>query len=195
MGTIRIIAGRLKGRRLSVPDDPALRPTADRVREALFDILGPGPAPPVVLDLYAGTGAFGFEALSRGSRRAVFVESHPRLAMSLRRVAAELGVEQEARVIAGRVLDVLDAGTLDGPFDLVVADPPYDDPSASGLSAAIVRSGVLDRGGLLVIERDRRSPPHPDSGALRNTRTARYGRTSLDFFKFSLPDGTSERGC
>src|SRR5512138_118455 len=99
MGTLRIVAGHLKGRRVRVPDDPTVRPTGDRVREALFNILGQDLSGFEVLELFAGSGALGFEALSRGARRVVFVEANPGIAAALRRTAEELGVDREARVI------------------------------------------------------------------------------------------------
>src|SRR5260221_1874531 len=108
MGTLRIVAGRLRGRRLSVPSDAALRPTAERVREALFNILGQDLSGFDVLDLFAGSGALGFEALSRGAHRVVFVESNPRTAAALRRSAEDLGVDREAPVIVCQFAEVLD---------------------------------------------------------------------------------------
>ena len=92
MGTLRIVSGRLRGRRLRVSPDPALRPTSNRVREALFNILGQDLSGFDVLDLFAGSGALGFEALSRGARRVVFVESNPETASALRRSAEDLPI-------------------------------------------------------------------------------------------------------
>src|SRR5262245_23110429 len=116
MGSIRIIAGRFRGRVLHVPDVTGLRPTGSKVREALFNILGQDLSGRSVLDLYAGTGALGFEAASRGASRVVFVEADRGLAQGLRRSADALGIAGAARVVVGRVEDVLGAGTLPGSF-------------------------------------------------------------------------------
>jgi 16S rRNA (guanine966-N2)-methyltransferase len=185
LGTVRIVAGRLRGRRLHVLDDPGLRPTGDRVREALFNILGQDMTGLSILDLFAGTGAFGFEALSRGARRVVFVDSNSRAVQAIRRTAAELGVEREARVVVGRVDEVLRARRIDGPFDVILADPPYAETGEEGLVAAVSASGLLDPGGVLAVEREARGEVPAGSGSLAAYRTARYGRTAIDFFKFS----------
>jgi 16S rRNA (guanine966-N2)-methyltransferase len=117
-----VIAGRLGGRRLSAPRGLATRPTSDRVREALFSALGDVQGARV-LDLYAGTGALGIEALSRGAAQATFVESARPALAALRENLAALGIEGAARVLSQPVARAL-AG-LAGPFDLVFADPPY----------------------------------------------------------------------
>ena len=184
MGTLRIVAGRLRGRRLRVAHDAALRPTSDRVREALFNILGQDLSGTDVLDLYAGTGALGFEAISRGARTAVFVEASPRIAIALRQSAKDLGVEHEARVIVGRVDDVLTRERLGGSFDVVFADPPYEDHAYAALVARIDAGGILSPGGTMVTEREAKTRPDLAPGPLALVRTERYGRTALDFFKY-----------
>jgi 16S rRNA (guanine966-N2)-methyltransferase len=168
-----------------VLDDPGLRPTGDRVREALFNILGQDLVGRSVLDLFAGTGALGFEALSRGARRVVFVESNPRAVRAIQKTAAELGVDREARIVVGRVEEVLRARRIDGPFDVIVADPPYAETSEGDLVGAVLASGLLDPQGLLAVEREARGGTPEGAGSLAAYRTARYGRTAIDFFKFS----------
>lgn len=184
MGKLRIVAGRLRGRRLIVPPDTALRPTSDRVREALFNILGQDLTGVDVLDLFAGTGAIGFEALSRGARSVVFVEADPKTAGALRRSAGELGLDRESRVIVGRVLDVLDRARLGGPFHVIVADPPYEATEEAKLVDRVDAGGLLGLHGTLVVERESRNPPESGSRGLQRFRTAAYGRTALDFFKY-----------
>jgi 16S rRNA (guanine966-N2)-methyltransferase len=184
MGTLRIVAGRLRGRRLRVPHDPALRPTSERVREALFNILGQDLTGFDVLDLFAGSGALGFEALSRGARRVVFVESNPRTAAALRRSAEDLGVDRDAGVIVGRVEELLDRARLGGPYHVILADPPYDATAPAGLVAGIDSGRVLGLHGTLVVERESRNPAVSGHLGLRLVRTAEYGRTALDFFKY-----------
>jgi 16S rRNA (guanine966-N2)-methyltransferase len=184
MGTLRIVAGRLRGRRLRVPPDRALRPTSERVREALFNILGQDLSGFDVLDLFAGSGALGFEALSRGAHRVVFVESNPKTAAALRLSAEDLGVDREARVIVGRVEEVLDRARLGGPYHVILADPPYAAAVGASLVAAVDTSRLLGLNGTLVVERESRNPRDLGHLGLKFLRTAEYGRTALDFFKY-----------
>jgi 16S rRNA (guanine(966)-N(2))-methyltransferase RsmD len=184
MSSLRIVAGKLKGRRIPVATDASLRPTGDRVREALFNILGQDLSGFEVLDLFAGTGALGFEALSRNARRVAFVEANPRLAAELRRTAEALGVDREARIIVGRAEDVLDRRRLGGPFEVIVADPPYNDSSMATLVERIDEAQLLGMHGKLVIERESRSKPVPGTGGLMLRRTTSYGRASLDFYNY-----------
>jgi 16S rRNA (guanine966-N2)-methyltransferase len=121
-GKLRIVAGSLRGSRLAVPDRPGLRPTSDRVRETLFNWLMPVIEGARCLDLYAGTGALGIEAISRGAAACTFVESDRALARELRENLARLKVE-DARVIDGDALSML-LGRAE-PFDIVFLDPPF----------------------------------------------------------------------
>lgn len=122
---MRIIAGEFRGRRLVAPQGLATRPTTDRVREAWFSILGPleGQA----IDLYAGTGALGFEALSRGAQRVVFVESARPAQKAIQRNAQQLGVSSRVVVLGSRVETAASQILGRGPFDLVLTDPPWTD--------------------------------------------------------------------
>jgi len=185
VGSLRIVAGRLKGRKIPVTDDPELRPTGDRVREAIFNILGQDLTGFRVLDLYAGTGALGFEALSRGASGVVFVEALPRMAAAIRRTAEDLGVDPESRIVVGRVEQVLDRSKLGGPFEIILADPPYREQGAGpGLVDAVDVGRVLGLHGTLVVERESRSPALEGTVGLRRVRTAKYGRSSVDFFRY-----------
>jgi 16S rRNA (guanine(966)-N(2))-methyltransferase RsmD len=188
MGRLRIIAGEMKGRRIEVVDEPGLRPTADRVREALFSILGPRVAAARVLDAYAGTGALGFEALSRGARHVVFVEAAAPVVKGLERCRATLGCLDRTSVILGDPADLLDRGLLVGPFDLILADPPYGGHERARFLAAVSARSPLRSGGLLVLESDsRKSPPDgADSPEMAHVRRAEYGRTALDFYEPGL---------
>ena len=192
MGSLRIVAGRLRGRRLTVPSSDAVRPTAERVREALFNILGQDLCGFDVLDLFAGSGALGFEALSRGARRVVFVEADPKIATILRRSAAELGVERDCRVIVGWVEDVLDRARLGGPYHVVLADPPYAAAVPARLVEGVDLGRLLGMHGTMVVERERRNPADPGGSGLTLVRTAEYGRTALDFFKYHNPRAREE---
>lgn len=129
---MRIIAGALKGRRLVEPKDGRVRPTTDRVREAWFSIVGPELPGARVLDLFAGSGALGLEALSRGAEHATFVELLPRSLDALRANIAALDVADRATVHRGDALRFV--GRLDeGAFDVAFADPPYDTDQAAQL--------------------------------------------------------------
>jgi len=177
VGVTRIVAGSAGGRQLAVPKR-GTRPTSDRVREALFsaveaalDLDGAR-----VLDLYAGTGALGLEALSRGAATAVLVESDAGALAVLRKNIAAVGLPG-AVARPGKVAAVL-ATPPEEPFDLVLADPPYAlDPTPD--LAALVANGWLAPGALVVVERARRSGPPTWPDGLTPDRTRRYGDTEL----------------
>lgn len=123
-GTVRIIGGRWRGTRLPVADAPGLRPTSDRVRETLFNWLASGLPGARVLDLFAGSGALGLEALSRGARDALLVERDANLAQSLRQTVARLHANDQAQIVTADALAFLRA-PLHGRFDIVLVDPPF----------------------------------------------------------------------
>ena len=175
----RIIAGRAGGRRIAVP--PAgTRRTSDRVREALFSALtaDPGLDGAAVLDLCAGSGALGLEALSRGAAHALFVESDRRAAAVLRRNVADLGLPG-ATVRASSAGAVL-AGPADRAYDVVLVDPPYATPDAevAGWLAAASANGWLADDAVVVVERGR-GPAFPWPAPLVAVRERRYGDTVL----------------
>jgi 16S rRNA (guanine966-N2)-methyltransferase len=168
---VRVVAGEFRGRRLSAPRGASTRPTADRVREALFSILGEVSGARV-LDLYAGSGALGIEALSRGAVSAVFVERNPRAAAVIDRNLASLGLEQE--VLRQDVVRFLSRS--EGRFDLVFCDPPYD--AASRLAGPLAEHlpALTAEQARIVTESDKRTPlelPFP----LLTERT--YGDTRI----------------
>ncbi len=173
---MRIVAGRYKGRRLRMPRGAPTRPTADRVREALFSMLG-DVSGARVLDLYAGSGALGIEALSRGADSAVFVERDPRAAAAIRANIDSVGANGEVRR-----QDVLGFLASDHrPFDLVFCDPPYDSgPRIAGRLAERLPA-LLAEGARTVTESDKRRPlelPFPllTERTYGDTRIAIHGR-------------------
>ena len=178
----RLIAGVAGGRRLKVP--PAgVRPTGDKAREGLFNSLGTlldleGAA---VLDLYAGSGALGLEALSRGAGSVVFVESSPRVLTVLRANLAAVGLPG-GRVIGGSVPTVV-AGRPPEAFDVVLADPPYATPQDEVLDVlrALVRGGWLAPDAVLVVERSSREEPFEWPTPLVGLRDRRYGEALLRY--------------
>ena len=150
---MRVVAGQFGGRRLAAAPARATRPTADRVREALFSMLGDvGGAR--VLDLYAGSGALGIEALSRGAASATFVESDPRAAAVVRRNLDSLGAEGEVR----RDDSLRFLAAAHETFDLVLADPPYDSAAQFAGPLAERLPAVLAEGARMVTESDKRRP-------------------------------------
>jgi 16S rRNA (guanine966-N2)-methyltransferase len=176
----RIIAGVAGGRRLLVPPK-GTRPTSDRVREALFSALenDPGLAGAAVLDLCAGSGALGLEALSRGAAHALFVESDRRAAGVLRRNIEQLGLPG-ATLVAASAGSVL-AGPAGRAYDLVLADPPYDVPDGevAGWLAAAEAHGWLAEDAVVVVERAGRGGAFPWPASLQAVRERRYGDTTL----------------
>jgi 16S rRNA (guanine966-N2)-methyltransferase len=185
---VRIIAGSAGGRRLKSPFGDAVRPTADRVREALFNILtARGEAPARVLDLYAGSGALGLEALSRGAQLAVFVEEHPPTARLIRENAKSLGFDAACRVVCQRVRDLLrrpPAEVAAEPFGWVFLDPPYSAGAAGELDAALEALGESGlAAGVVVAEHAWQKGPKETHTGLAFVERRRYGQTALSFFQ------------
>lgn len=181
-GVTRIVAGSMGGRRLTVPAGGHTRPTSDRVREALFNSLQTLTelSGARFADLYAGSGAVGLEALSRGAAHVLLVESHPKAVRAARDNIAALGVRSRVSLVTASVPSALAAGT-DEAYDVVFADPPYDlpDEQIGGLQRALISSGWLAPGALVVIERSRRAQPVTWVEPVTEVRTRRYGETVL----------------
>jgi 16S rRNA (guanine966-N2)-methyltransferase len=177
---VRIIAGTLKGRRLDTPDWTGLRPTSDKMRETLFNVLGPSVTGARVLDAYAGTGAVGIEALSRGASHVTFAD-HDRRALDLvRRNLQRCGVADRYAIIR---VDLARRDALAGsePFDLMFFDPPYGDAE---LSAALAGAAALaGPGSRVVIEHARRNAPPAAAGSLVLTRDLVSGDSGLAFYQ------------
>ncbi|TDB74250.1 16S rRNA (guanine(966)-N(2))-methyltransferase RsmD [Micromonospora sp. KC721] len=179
----RIVAGTFGGRRIAAPPGAGTRPTSDRVREALFsavqaevDLVGARFA-----DLYAGSGAVGLEALSRGAEHVLLVESDARAARVIRENVAALRAGSAVRLVTGRVAGVLAAGPGDQPYDVVFADPPYATPDAevTELLTALVRHDWLAPDALVVVERSSRTGPVAWVQGITAERSRRYGETTL----------------
>jgi 16S rRNA (guanine966-N2)-methyltransferase len=155
--SLRVIAGRYGGRRLQAPPGAATRPTSDRVREALFSILGARVDGADVLDLFAGSGALGIEALSRGAARATFVDSAPPALRALRANLAALGADAEV-VRADALRWLRGASEGERQYSLVFLDPPYRRAAALGAELSDALPAVLGPDALVVSESDRRAP-------------------------------------
>ena len=154
---MRVVAGTHKGHRLAAPKGTASRPTADRVREAIFNLVGSVEGERV-LDLYAGSGALGIEALSRGAAHATFVDSNARAAQAVRSNLDKLGLEQ-ARVVRAGAPSFLRRAAANGErWDLVFCDPPYRLASRLGSELGILLPPVVTTGARIVCESSRRNP-------------------------------------
>jgi 16S rRNA (guanine966-N2)-methyltransferase len=195
VGFVRIVGGSLRGRRLSVPER-GVRPTSERAREAIFDILGLRLVPGArVLDLYAGTGALGIEALSRGAASADFVERDPQIAGRLERNLRSLGFDDAAARV--HVADLVRGelpSHLHGPWRLIFLDPPYDGDEGSTWVETLAHSSRLEPEGILVYERRKGAEaPRPAGLTLATERT--YGEATVAFYRAGGPPGTPEEGA
>ena len=183
----RIIAGVHGGRKLSAPAGAQTRPTSDRVREAFFSTLDSMTdlSGARFVDLFAGSGAVGLEALSRGATTTLLVESDSRAAKTIRDNIATLRVAPVARLLTGKVAQVLAAEPEGGPYDVVFADPPYavSDQEVTELQQALVDHGWLAPGAVVVIERSTRTAvrgtPLTWVDGITADRSKRYGETTL----------------
>jgi 16S rRNA (guanine966-N2)-methyltransferase len=182
---VRIIAGEFGGRVLQAPRGRGTRPTSDRVREALFSILGDiGELNANVLDLYAGSGALGFEALSRGAASATFVEEARGALASIRHNAEKLGVGARARILAGDVVRVMARLARERRrFGLVFVDPPYELHGIPGVLNALCESSLVLRGSWVVYEHSVRTIPIDEYDGLYRHFTRVYGDTGLSFYE------------
>lgn len=181
---MRVIGGSRRGLRLAALPGRATRPTADRVKEALFNILAARVPGARVLDLFAGTGALGIEALSRGAASACFVERSPKAARVLRANVEKARFQAQACIVAGDVLRVLPRLAEEGAsFDLILIDPPYGRGLGVRSAASAAALGLLSPGGVVVIEHEAEEDMPDNIENLVKIRSARYGRTVLSFFR------------
>ena len=181
---MKIIAGDLKGRRLVTPKGSRTRPTADQVRIALMDTLMPWLPQARLLDLFAGAGGVGLEALSRGADHVTFVEEDARAAAALRDNVAALGVEARARLLRLDVARALAGLAVEGArFDLVFLDPPYETELATATLATLGAGPLTPAGALVIAQHLSKRPPPASAGALAAFRTRRFGETTLTFFR------------
>ena len=185
---LTVTAGVHRGRRLRVP--PGVRPTTDRVRAAVFDALQ-GPPPERVLDLYAGSGAFGVEALSRGAAYACFIERSRRAAAVIRRNLDLLDLRDRGRVVIGNARQPhLARGA---PFGLVFADPPYADDPWAALFESLAAPGLLAAGARVVTETASRTGAPPPPQGWRRLKTRRHGDATFAIYARETPPGAHSR--
>jgi 16S rRNA (guanine966-N2)-methyltransferase len=181
---MRVIAGTYRSRILKSLKGLALRPTSDRLRETLFNVLGPGISQSRFLDVFAGTGAVGIEALSRGATQATFIENHAPGAALIRKNLASLEISSSAKVICADAVKGLNGLEAAGQYDYIFIDPPYaateDYPRVMKLVAT---SNILAPGGIVIVEH-RKTFGIPESfGDLRRVRLLRQGDAALSFYR------------
>lgn len=181
---MRIITGRAKGCRLKAPKGWSTRPTADRVKESLFNIIAARVAETEVLDLFSGTGNLALEALSRGARRATLVDRDAESVRAMRENAAHTKLAEQVEIVRGDVLEALTrlrrAGRV---FSLVFCDPPYRRGLAEAALQALDKPGLLTAGALVIVEHGPEDLREPQYKTLRLARQERYGAAVLSFFE------------
>jgi 16S rRNA (guanine966-N2)-methyltransferase len=180
---MRVVAGRLRGRRLLIDSAPKTRPTSDRARAGVFDWLGNQVVEARVLDLFAGSGSLGIEALSRGAQSAVFVERERSALAALRKNLDALELEDITDVVArdARVF-LRGASPEQGCYELILADPPYGADWCEELATSEKLAAILVPGGALVLERSVRDPQPKPRESLELRGSKEYGETAFDWF-------------
>ncbi len=182
-GAVRVIAGKYRGRRLRGPQGLEIRPTGDRLKETLFNILAPRIPGAVVLDAFGGTGAIGIEALSRGAREVVFIEKSPAGSRLIRRNLGTCGIAAGARIVEQDIFAALRFLARQGfAADILYFDPPYDwEPYGDLLTLAFGR-GLARAGAWVIIEHQFRTPPPAAGDGFASTRLVRQGDHCLSFY-------------
>lgn len=180
---MRIIAGTLRGRRLVAPEGLATRPTTDRVREAWFSMLGPLHG--VVLDLYAGTGALGFEALSRGAEKVIFVESAKAAQKAIESNAKKLGVSERVVLLSATVEVSSRSLRKMAPFDLILTDPPWTHmQSAEVALRRLLNADLLKEDAQIVLGHPKGKPVElAESAGLELVKSRNWGDSAATFFR------------
>lgn len=187
---MRVIAGYARKRRLKVPPGRDVRPTADRVKEALFNMLAERIDGCTFLDLFAGTGSIGIEALSRGAHRAVFIEKDARVMKVLRDNLTLTGLGIRAETILGEVeTGIKRLGSGGRQFELVFLDPPYSQGHAQATLAELVKHNIIESSGLVVVETGCKELMPAQVDILKLCRQVRYGDTLLSFYVIGQAGG------
>jgi len=182
---MRVIAGMAKGHTLRAPKSARVRPTSDLVRGAIFSMLeARGVDWARVLDLYAGSGALGIEALSRGAGWADFVEQDTRCCAAIRENLERTGLAEQGQVHCMAVRQAL--LSLQGRYGLVLLDPPYGDPHLAAVLEEIARLGLVNAESVVVVEHSRRAPLPERTGALRAVVNRRHGDTCVSLYRVEV---------
>lgn len=188
---MRIIAGQYKGRRLKTLDGLHVRPTSDRLRETLFNILAPRMDGAHVIDVCAGSGAVGIEALSRGAAEVVFLENNRRAAQVISENLQHCGITTGTRLVNRDALSALKyLAEQPRRYDIVYFDPPYDSQLYSPVLWLLAKSELLAEDGIVIVEHRRQLPLAESYETLHAYRTLHQGETQLTFFRHALPETT-----
>jgi 16S rRNA (guanine966-N2)-methyltransferase len=188
---MRVIAGIYKGRRLKTLEGLSLRPTSDRLRETLFNILAPRIEETRFADLCAGSGAIGIEALSRGARHVTFIESSLKAARIISENLRNCGIREGYRVINRDALRALkNLASEQAQFDIIYFDPPYDSEIHTPVMWLIAKHDLLAEDGVLIVEHRRQTPLLPNYDRLRPYRQVAQGDTLLTFFGVEAVEGS-----
>jgi len=183
ISAMRVIAGIARGHKLETPKGAHVRPTLDRVREALFNILTPRVEGARFLDLFAGTGANGIEALSRGALSCIFVDNDTRSIEMTRRNLEKTGLDTNAKVLRLTLPAAMDRLAGEGPgFDIIYADPPHKFNRFNDLLDGVAAEDLLATGGLVIVEHASRNELEDEMGGIALQRSERYGEATLSFF-------------
>jgi 16S rRNA (guanine966-N2)-methyltransferase len=181
---LRVIAGKYRSRRLLAPAGAVTRPTSDRLRETLFDVVAPSVEESIWLDLFAGSGAIGIEAISRGAKMVYFVESSNRAVQTIRRNLAELKIDQSVEILnreAAPALRLLES--RDVACDFCFLDPPYRKAGAyAEILALLAKSSLVKPGALVIAEHDKHFDPGESFQNLQRRRMLRQGDAVLSFY-------------
>jgi 16S rRNA (guanine966-N2)-methyltransferase len=181
---MRVIGGKARGRRLKVPKGQAVRPTSDRVKEALFNILSHDLSGIKLLDLFAGTGNVSIEAISRGAAEAILIDSSDKSGKVIRENLSRVGFTDRASVRIVPVSRALRSLARQGEsFDMIFLDPPYQRNWVNACLAAIARGNLLRESGTVVVEHSAREQPNAEYRSLILKDQRNYGDTWLSFFK------------
>ena len=185
--TIRIIGGELKGRKLVTVPGVNTRPTADRVRESIFNILGDRVQGARVIDLFAGTGAMGIEALSRGAETVLFADDYKPALAALKKNIKKCSLESRANTIKWNILGNFDVIRSHSPaFNLVFIDPPYNQDMVQPTLLNLGRSRCLENGALVAVEHSPLEPAPQNLPGFKLSDQRRYGKTLVSFFIYMV---------
>ena len=181
---MRVIGGIYRGRRLRTVEGLAVRPTSDRLRETLFDILAPRIASSRFLDICAGSGAVGIEALSRGASEATFIDKSRRSLAVIESNLQTLGIKREATVIKSDALAALRRLAEESKqFDIAFFDPPYDSDIYRAVLGKLATGGLLSDDAIVIAERRAKTPPETNCGGLTIYREVKQGESALTFYR------------
>ncbi len=178
---MRIITGSLKGKQLHCPKGLNIRPTLDRVKESLFNIIGTKVHEATCLDLFSGTGNLGIESLSRGASHCSFVDKHPKSIQTIKNNIQSCRLEQQSKVFSTSALKFLSKESAQK-YDLIFADPPYDFPQMELLLEKIGENSFLDQEGWFLLEHDKKVVFREEYGVLKLKDQRSYSRTTTSIW-------------